>query len=209
MQCIEVQPLFTDFADNTLSREKLHALTGHLLDCQSCAEEWREFQQTLNLVHGLEMQPPPADLLPGIQAKLAKRGILNRAWALVEALNFSLSIPSAAAIFTLAMLAGFLLKNSPLEHPALFPSRSARINALQQGEIATPKRLAIAPNAMFAVSHNGGGLQGGALTLLPRTPLATNLPPESHGHRLLSPDIHVLIENIGPENQIALCREML
>lgn len=208
MQCTEVQPLFTDFADNTLSREELHALTSHLLDCQGCAEEWREFQQTLSLVHGLEMQAPPADLLPGIQAKLARRGILNRAWALVEALNFSLSIPTAAAIFTLAMLAGFLLKNSPLEQPAIFPLRSARINALRQGEIATPKRLAIAPNAMFAVSHNGG-FQGGDLTLLPRTPLATNLPPESHGHRLLSPDIHVLIENIGHENQIALCREML
>jgi hypothetical protein len=208
MQCTEVQSLFTDFADNTLSREELHALTDHLLGCQGCAREWRDFQQTLSLVHDLEMQAPPVDLLPGIQAKLARRGILGRAWALVEALNFSLSIPTAAAIFTLAMLAGFLLKNSPLEQPDIFPSRSARINALQQGEIPTPRRPPIAPNAMFAVSHNGG-LQGGELLPLPRTPLATHLPPNNHSRRLLSPDIHVLIENIDRESRVALCREIL
>ena len=76
MQCTEVQPLFTDFADNTLSREELHALTDHLLGCQACALEWREFQQTLSLVHSLETQAPPADLLPGIHAKLTKKGFL-------------------------------------------------------------------------------------------------------------------------------------
>lgn len=208
MQCTEVQSLFTDFADNTLRREELHALTDHLLGCRGCAREWRDFQQTLSLVHDLEMQAPPADLLPGIQAKLARRGILGRAWALVEALNFSLSIPTAAAIFTLAMLAGFLLKNSPLEQPSLFPSRSARINALQQGEIPTPRRPPIAPNAMFAVSHNGG-LQDMELMPLPQAPLATHLPPNTHTHRLLSPDIHVLIENIDHESQVAFCREIL
>lgn len=208
MQCTEIQPLFTDFADNTLSREDLHALTDHLLGCQACAGEWREFQQTLGLVHGLEPQAPPADLLPGIHAKLARRGILTRAWALVEALNFSLSIPTAAAIFTLAMLAGFLLKNSPVEQPAIFPERSARIDALQQGEVATPRRLAIAPNAMFAVSHSGG-LQSGDLRPRLQTPLATHVPPDGRTHRLLSPDIHVLVENIGRESQIALCREIL
>lgn len=209
MQCTEAHALFTDFADNTLNREELRALTDHLLGCRACALEWREFEQTLSLVHSLESQAPPADLLPGIQAKLAKKGLFDRAWALVEALNFSLSIPTAAAIFTVAMLAGFLLKTSPLEQPAGLPSSpSARSSALQQGEIPTPRRPPVAPNAMFAVSHNGG-LQGGDLAPLARTPLATHLAPEHDGHRLLSPDIHVLIENSDPHSQALLCREML
>jgi len=205
MQCTEIQPLFTDFADNTLAREELHALTDHLLGCPACAREWREFQQTLNLVHSLEPQSPPADLLPGIHAKLAKRGMFDRAWSFVESLNFSLSIPAAAAIFTIAMLAGFLLKTSPLEQPDLSPARSAR---LQQGEILTPRRLPIAPNALFAVSHNGGQ-HGGDLVPLPRTALAPQLIPENSARHLLSPDMHVLIENIGHDNQVVLFREML
>ena len=208
MQCTEIHALFTDFADNTLAREELHALTDHLLGCPACALEWREFQQTLNLMHSLETQAPPADLLPGIHAKLAKRGMFDRAWALVESLNFSLSIPAAAAIFTIAMLAGFLLKTSPLEQPALFPARSARPSALQHGELPTPRRLPIAPNAMFAVSHNGGQ-QGGDLVPLTRTALAPQLIPENGARQLLSPDMHVLIENIGHDNQVVFFREML
>ncbi len=205
MQCTEAQPLFTDFADNTLSREELHTLTDHLLGCPTCAQEWREFQQTLTLVHNLETHAPPADLLPGIHAKLAHRGIFDRAWALVESLNFSLSVPAAAAIFTIAMLAGFLLKTSSLEQPTIFPARSAR---LQQGEVLTPRRLPLAQNAMFAVSHNGGQ-QGGDLVPLNRTALATHLAPENAAPYLLSPDMHVLIEDINHDSQVVLFREML
>ena len=205
MQCPEIQPLFTEFAANTLAREELHALTDHLLGCPACALDWREFQQTLNLVHSLETQAPPADLLPGIHAKLAKQGMFDRAWGLVESLNFSLSIPAAAAIFTIAMLAGFLLKTSPLGQPEIFSSRSAR---LQQGEALTPRRLPIAPNAMFAVSHNGGP-QGGDLVPLNRTALATQLIPENGARHLVSPDMHVLIENIDHDSQVVFFREML
>jgi len=208
MQCTQTQPLFTDFADNTLGREELHALTDHLLGCPTCAQEWREFQQTLSLVHSLEAQAPPADLLPGIHLKLAKKGMLDRLWPLAEKLNFSLSIPAAAAIFTIAMLAGFLLKTSPMEQPGLFPSRPARISALRQGELLTPRRPPIAPKAMFAVSHNGGQ-QGGDLEPLPRTALATHLAPENDAPHLLSPDMHVILAGIDHDSQVAFFQEML
>ena len=205
MQCTEAQTLFTDFADNTLGREELHALTDHLLGCQTCSNEWREFQQILSLMHNLETQTPPADLLPGIHAKLAQRGIFDRAWALVESLNFSLSIPAAAAIFTLAMLAGFLLKTSPLEPPVALSSRPSRISATSHGELLTPRRLPIAPNTMFAVSHDGGR-RNEHLAPLAST---TRLPPADRTPRLLSPDIHVLIEKADHESQVALCREIV
>lgn len=208
MQCPETQPLFTDFADNALGREELHALTGHLLGCPACAQEWREFQQTLNLVHSIEALPPPADLLPGIHLKLAKRGMFDRAWALVETLNFSLSIPAAAAIFTIAMLAGFLLKNSPQEQPGIFPSAPAQVSALRLGEVPTPRRQPIAPNAMFAVSHNGAR-QNENLELLDQTAVATHPTMENDAHRLLSPDMHVLIADTDHDSQIALFQEML
>ncbi|MFA7384195.1 MAG: zf-HC2 domain-containing protein [Desulfurivibrionaceae bacterium] len=207
MQCTEVLPLFTELTDNTLSREELHALNDHLQGCPACALEWREFQQTLSLVSSLETQAPPADLLPGIQAKLAKQGIFARAWRLVEALNFSLSIPAAAAIFSVAMLGGFLLKTSPLEQPAIFQALSSRNGAaLPQREIS-PGRPVIANPAMFAVSHNDerqSWIQGS----LARTALATNSAPDNNPRRLLSPDIHVLIEDIDHDSLVTLCREM-
>jgi hypothetical protein len=210
MQCTKVHALFTDFADNTLSREELHALTDHLLGCQACALEWREFEQTLSLVHSLEPQAPPADLLPGIQAKLARRGIFDRVWTLVESLDFSLSIPTAAAIFTIAMLAGFLLQISPQEQPAVVfsPSPSARVAALPHGEIPAPGRPPLAPNSMFAVSHAGRN-QGVDPGPLARTALATHAAPGNSAHQLLSPDIHVLIEDIDHDHRIVLFREML
>lgn len=208
MQCTEIQPLFTDFADNALGREELHALTDHLLGCPACAQEWRDFQQTLSLMHSIEAVPPPADLLPGIHRKLAKKGMFHRAWALVETLNFSLSIPAAAAIFTIAMLAGFLLKNSPQEQPAISPAAPAQVSALRRGEVPTPRRQSIAPHAMFAVSHNGAR-QSENLELLGQTAVAAH-PTMDHGaHRLLSPDMHVLIADTDHDSQAALFQEML
>lgn len=208
MQCPETQPLFTDFADNALGREELHALTDHLLGCQTCAQEWREFQQTLSLVHSIETVPPPADLLPGIHRKLAKRGLFDRAWALVEALNFSLPIPAAAAIFTIAMLAGFLLKNSPLEQHTILPAPPARVSALRLDEVATSRRQPIAPNAMFAVPRNGT-LQHENLELLGQTAVAAHPTMEKDGHRLLSPDMHVILADTDHDSRGALFQEML
>jgi hypothetical protein len=208
MQCTEVQPLFTEFADNTLAREELHALTDHLLGCPACAVEWQEFQQTLRLVHSLEPLVPPGDLLPGIHAKLAKKGIFYRAWTFIDALNFSLSIPAAAAIFTIAMLGGFMLTSSPLQQTNIFPSPLARTSSLPQGEILATRRPALAPNLMFAVSHNEARLSGD-LEPLARTPLTTHPAPDNHARRLLSPDLHVLIKDIDRDSRITLCREML
>ena len=208
MQCTEIQTLFTDFADNALGREDLHNLTDHLLGCPTCAQEWREFQQTLSLVHNLEALSPPADLLPGIHRKLAKKGMFDRVRALVEALNFSLSIPAAAAIFTVAMLAGFLLKNAPQEQPGISPSAPTQVSALRLGEVPTPKRQPIAPNAMFAVSHNGGR-QSENMEPLAQTVLANHPTMDNDAHRLLSPDMHVLIADTDHDSQIALFQEML
>ncbi|MBU2538734.1 MAG: zf-HC2 domain-containing protein [Proteobacteria bacterium] len=208
MQCTETHSLFTDFADNTLARVELHALTDHLLGCRACALEWREFQQTLNLMRSLETQDPPPDLLPGIHAKLAQKGAFSRAWDFIESLNFSLSIPTAAAIFTIAMIAGFLLKTSPVEQPNIFQTRSARTGTLHQGEIIATKRPPVNAGNMFAVSHNGPP-QDMRLMPLAQTALATHLPPDNDAPRLLSPDMHVLIENIDRAHQAALFREML
>lgn len=208
MQCTEARSLFTDFADNTLARLELHTLTDHLLGCRACALEWREFQQTLNLMHSLEPQASPPDLLPGIHAKLAQKGVFSRAWDVIESLNFSLSIPAAAAIFTIAMIAGFLLKTSPMEQPDIFHPRTARTGTLQQSEIIATRRAPAEAGNMFAVSH-GGTPQDMSLMPLAQTALATHLPPDNDAPRLLSPDMHVLIENIDRAHQAGLFREML
>ena len=207
MQCNEVLPLFSELTDNTLDREELHALTDHLLGCPDCALEWREFKQTLSLVYSLAAQTPPPDLLPGIQAKLARKGLFARAWTLVEALNFSLSIPAAAAIFTIAMLGGFLLTTSPLGPPGIVHAPITKNGAsLPQGEILSTGIPAIAQHTMLAVSHNDER-QAGSLEPLSRTALATHLAQTNNARRMLSPDIHVLIKDIDHDSLVALCQE--
>lgn len=206
MQCPEVHELFTDFADNTLARRELHALTDHLLGCPACALEWREFQQTLSLVRGLETQAPPADLLPGIQARLTRRSVADRIRALVEALDFSLSIPAAAAVFTMAMLAGFLLKALPPAQTGFFQADSARGNSQEQSELLVTSRAPVISNLMFAISHNGWP-QDRSPESLART--APHPVAAGNAHRLLFPDIHVLIKNIDRDSRVALCQEIL
>jgi len=143
----------------------------------------RSCTQTLSLIHSLDTHPPPADLLPGIQTKLTKGGIFSRTWALVETLNFSLSIPAAVAIFTIAMLGGFLLKISPQEQPAIFPAHTARSDASEQGKMRTTRRPPLVPNAMFAVAHNGVRQSGGTTAPLDQTALAPHLAPSNDAHR--------------------------
>ncbi|OGQ99667.1 MAG: hypothetical protein A2505_09340 [Deltaproteobacteria bacterium RIFOXYD12_FULL_55_16] len=209
MQCPEVHQLFTDLADNTLARKELDALTDHLLDCPACTLEWREFQQTLSLVHNLEAQTPPVDLLPAIQARLPRRkGVFDRVWDLVETLNFSLSLPVAAAVFSMAMLAAFLLKTLPPAQTGFFLADSVRSSSPDQGELLAISRPPVASSLMFAVSHTGWP-QNSYPGSLVRTDLAPHSSAPGNTHRLLSPDIHVLIENITRDSRIALCQEIL
>lgn len=208
MKCSDTQSLFTNFADNTLAREELHALTDHLIGCRACAREWHDFQQTLSIVQRLETQAPPADLLQGIHDKLAKKGVFTRAWSLVERLDFSLSIPAASAIFTIAMLLGFLLRPLPPEQTGHIHSDPVGVSSLAQDKLIAASRPSFAPNAMFALSHNGTKSNA---NLEEYAGITTNSNPASAnmGRRLLSPDIHVLIRNAGLDSRFTLSQEII
>ncbi|MGV1099596.1 anti-sigma factor family protein [Thiovibrio sp. JS02] len=214
MQCTEIQNLFTDYADNSLDRQDLLLLKNHLGECGSCAGAWQEFQQTVQLVQGLEPVNPPADLLPGIHAKLSRQGMLPRLWQLLKKANFSMSIPVAAATFTIAMMAGFLVKNSVVESPQSPPS--AQTYAARSGDApASRSARLVRPERMLAVAHSDRRLyQPSSLTgqingLRPApTALATHLDAHRNARRLLSPDLGVLITDTSEHDRLRMVEAM-
>ncbi len=206
MNCAEIHTLFTDYADNSLDRQELLLFTGHLGECATCAAAWREYQTTVQLVRGLEPVPPPADLLPGIQEKLGGQGAWERFLLLFKKLNISLSLPAAATAFAIAMLAGFLVKNSPIELPTHQSDRA--ITALRPFQPLSRERTLAVVHTDRRPYHPTTplGYQDG---LHPATTvLATHLAAHQNARRLLSPDLGVLLAGVSEQNRLRLLATM-
>jgi len=185
--------MFSDYEENTISSSRAREFGEHLRQCEACSTGWREFSQTIALLRELPEENPPADLLPGIHARLTEEESHGR-WfkRLAVAMNFSLPLPAAVGIFALAMLAAFLYEQ---------PGR------MQQPQQTAGRQHQATSKPMFALSHDG--IAGNRpLEQITRTALATQPPPDIH-HRLLSPDIHVLVKNSDRETRMELCREII
>jgi len=209
MKCTDIHALFTDYADNTLDRHSLVILKNHLGECGNCAEEWQAFRQTLQLVQGLEPVKPPADLLPGIHAKLEEKNIFQRMERFLQEINFTMSVPVAVATFSIAMVAGFLVKNTSLENlPQLSPRTPQLAASRTPGKFDTKRTLAVAhtekrPYADFPLqTEYGAGLHPSP------TALATHLAAHQNARRLLSPDLGVLITGVSEINRSSLPEAM-
>ncbi|HIJ78059.1 MAG: zf-HC2 domain-containing protein [Desulfobulbaceae bacterium] len=190
MKCHEISSLFTDYADNSLDAPTLKKFKGHLDNCAHCSREWREFSLTIQLVQGLEPVRPPADLLMGIHQKLAKKGFWSRFFELLGQHNFPMSIPAAATTFTLAMLAAFIVKNTPLNKP-VDPLQPTRQNSEQ---IATRQPHTYIPDAMFAATSTAKHSEWGTPSPAPRLDLDQYTLPMHQSkyaaaRHLLSPDL--------------------
>ena len=213
MKCQEIISLFTDYADNRLDAATLKKLKKHMENCDHCEQEWRDFFQAVQLVQGLDPVRPPADLLTGIHEKLAQKGFWPRFFELIKQHNFPMSISAAATTFGLAMLAAFIVKNTPLNKPI-------NIQHLTHQNIATiatrPPKTYI-PDTMFAATSIAKRSSRVTHSTVPRLnfeqhTLAMHQSKYAAARHLLSPDLvatvtmptpvaqRTFINNIGKQN---------
>lgn len=204
MKCSEITNLFTDYSDNTLPPESLGAFREHLASCAHCAAEWQAFRQTIQLVTELEPLTPPADLLPGIHRKMEaeQAGIWQRLRGLFESMDFTMSIPTAAATIGVAMIAAFIVKTAPVEHPGQVsqPDRRAAIERPGANITAQSPRILV-PDSLYAARARSSSHS--IPTMLPVTTqrqryalptLAAHQSPHTAERILLSPDLRVTVD---------------
>jgi hypothetical protein len=78
LTCRECRDLFSLFFDQELNTRDKGQVKEHLEQCAVCAAEWQEFKNTVQFLHDMPMLSAPADLLPGINAKLTPPGLFDR-----------------------------------------------------------------------------------------------------------------------------------
>lgn len=160
-ECPEIQAQFTAYTDGELAAGECQRLDGHLAECPVCAREWRLFRQTLAQLAALPMVPAPPDLLPAIHAKLARPGVLAGIRNFFRDLDFSMSIPAAAATLVVAVAVGVFFRMTPHQQPSspdemTMPpatvSRRAPI-ALAETRLATTTPRLIPPSQQARSAH--------------------------------------------------------
>lgn len=212
MECSLFQQLLTEFDDGTLDAEIRHDFDKHVALCPECATTLKEFQGTLRALHALDFVMPPADLLPGIHAKLDKSSILDRILGRWKELDFSVSVPAAVGTIAIAMIAGFLVKNSPLMEQYLLdrqPAEQTRSvspgQAAQSGmnRMASPQ-MSEQPGLPALPAHRG--LQSAAYQ--PQISSPSAMASARHAP-LLKLDIIVTDRTDSPAQQNMLFRDLL
>lgn len=105
MTCHEIKSRLSSYLDTALPGAEMQTLRAHLRACADCHAEYRQLEQTRNLVAGLGPRRAPADLALRIRLALAQeRAARSRhAW---EA--FALRLEESMRAFMLPATAGVL-----------------------------------------------------------------------------------------------------
>lgn len=212
MECTLFQQLLTEFDDDTLRTEIRQEFKNHVALCPECASTLKEFQGTLHALHALEFVMPPPDLLTGIHAKLEKTGLLERILGRWKELDFSVSLPAAVATVAIAMIAGFLVKNSPLMEQYLLDQQPVeQTRSLPPGQVAQngmtrlSSQQRVEPQGLPVLPAHRG-LQSAAYQPQVSSP---STMASAHHAPLLTPDMIVTDRTDSPEQQNILFRDLL
>lgn len=84
MKCEDIQGLFSGYVDGELDPEERELVKKHLGECPTCQEEWREFNQVVQITRSLPEIESPSDLLQWVRegvAPFSKTGRILRAIA--------------------------------------------------------------------------------------------------------------------------------
>jgi len=183
MECNDYQGKFTAYRDQELAAVEQRQLEAHLAACPHCAKEWRLFTLTLDHVAALRQVQPPADLLPGIHAKLGQPGLWFRLRDLCGHFDFSMSLPAAAATVAVAMAVGLFFKTNL--QPMTGSSQPAQLATRR----ATP--LVIPDSRLTAVTSH-------ATASFPQARAAH--PPMAPEMDALHPDIFITVRAETPHD---------
>ena len=163
----------SEYLDGELTQAEREALEAHLVSCDACAETLDDLREVVSRAHALEDAPPPGDLWPGIESRIAGRPparlvARERMRSIATGpvwwgRRFELGVPqlAAAAVLLVALSAGGMwlaLRGTTLvSAPNLTPSQTpvATAPAAAPGAPAvvdaTPA-LALAENAGYDAS---------------------------------------------------------
>lgn len=150
----------SDYVDGELSAEERQGLEVHLTTCAECGSVLAGLREVAARARTLADQPPPADLWPGIAARIggassmgapvtAKRAATRR--GLLDWLDrrFTITVPQAAAaaagLVAVAAIGMWLfLAHAPLR-PAPATVLATRMSPAQSGGASVPTDTAEAP----------------------------------------------------------------
>ncbi len=114
MDCQNCQNYFSDYLEHDLDLDLTSRLSSHLATCPDCAEEWRLFQQTVQLLHQIPMQSAPADFLVGVQEKLQPGGILAKLQKFFTVKPALLATSSGLALVMVGIISAAIFKTGIL-----------------------------------------------------------------------------------------------
>jgi hypothetical protein len=124
MDCREFGKKHLAFVDDTLSAVDTAAMRHHLRLCRCCAQQDTRIRRGLLLARNLPIIQPSADFMERLNARLREIGPIDRyavatpIYRSFPAVTFS---AVAASIVVVALLAGGLLRNSPVETQLRLP----------------------------------------------------------------------------------------
>src|SRR5262245_47376537 len=119
MNCAEVKKYLSDFLDKGLDDERVRAIEDHLATCSLCSEELAGMAECQKLVSGLPTVEPPLGFTSQVMARVREAAHPPSLWERLF-LPFRIKIPlQATAVVLIALLAGYIYQNEPLQHEPL------------------------------------------------------------------------------------------
>src|SRR5215831_18242189 len=116
MNCAEVQKYLSDFLEKSLDDERVRAIEDHLATCSLCSEELAGMAECQKLVSGLPIVESPLGFTNRVMARVREAAHPPSLWERLF-LPFRIKIPlHATAVVLIALLAGYIYQNEPLQH---------------------------------------------------------------------------------------------
>src|SRR5215467_2576719 len=119
MNCAEVQKYLSDFLDKGLDDERVRPIEDHLATCSLCSEELASLAECQKLVSGLPIVEPPLGFTNRVMSRVREAAHPRSLWEWLF-LPLRIKIPlQATAVVLIALLAGYIYQNEPLQHEPL------------------------------------------------------------------------------------------
>lgn len=170
--CKDVQPLLSDYTDNSLSARHVWAVEKHLAGCSACASEARELRATVDLLRSIARLDTSTDFMAALHARLdtVEPSSLS-AWQRLKSWladsggpvigrrvpALGLSLAAAAAALTLVM-------HRPMEPAAVVasavPQAADSVHISVASSASSPFSDPAADNLEFRSSARGAGQAG-------------------------------------------------
>lgn len=115
MRCAEAKPLFSSYLDGAMSGTEMHQVSGHLVECHVCRQEYVALENTRSLVSALGRRQPPSDMALKIRVAISNERS-RHGWRLLQgylvrlenAFN-GLMFPATAGLLSAVLFFGSLI----------------------------------------------------------------------------------------------------